>query len=60
MKKTTGLAGRPAADGDPSLASSDTIAAQLRRWREAASRMPPLTNGKRDPWDPYPRDGRWT
>ena len=35
----------------------ETVGAQLRRRREASLRMPPLANDRRDPWDPYPRDG---
>jgi hypothetical protein len=30
---------------------TDTIPQQLRRRREAAKRLPPLSNGVRDPWD---------
>jgi len=36
---------------------TDSIAAQLRRRREAVKRLPPLDSGKRDPWDLYPSDG---
>jgi hypothetical protein len=42
---------------NPTASYTDDIAQQLRRRREAAKRLPPLSNGKRDPWDPYPRDG---
>jgi hypothetical protein len=44
------------ADGDV-----DNIAAQLRRRREAAKRMPPLPSGKRDPIDleTYLKPSRW-
>jgi hypothetical protein len=36
---------------------ADEIPQQLRRRREASLRMPPLADGRRDPWDLYPRDG---
>jgi hypothetical protein len=34
-----------------SLVEIDSIAAQLRRRREAAKHLPPLSTGKWDPWD---------
>ena len=32
------------------------VAWQMRRQR-ASKRMAPLSNGKRDPWNPYPSEG---
>jgi hypothetical protein len=42
---------------DDILAEPESIAAQLRRRREASHRMPPLPDGRREPWDLYPSDG---
>jgi hypothetical protein len=38
----------------------DEVAAQIRRRREASYRLPPLPDGRRDPLDVVPRDGRST
>jgi hypothetical protein len=43
--------GGRASGGDHSLAERDTIAQQLRRRREAAMRLPPLSDGRPDLWD---------
>jgi hypothetical protein len=38
--------------------AADSIPAQLRRRRAASYRLPPLHDGRRDPLDPPPDDGK--
>jgi len=63
--RAAGKQTRPLRSSEDLAASyNDDIAEQLRRRREAASRLPPLASGKWDPWDletycEPARDGMW-
>jgi len=50
--------GRPAGAASNVTSSKDSVADQLRRRREASRRLPPLADGRRDPLDITPGDGR--